>query len=150
MTNLQEDNPRPFMSKFEHINNLTLKDFTLQNSPHIHMKISDSTQVEVSGVKFNTSYAPENTEAIGMSGVNGVHIHDIYVHNGDDSVHATGSGTQSILVENSEFHGGHGLSVCGGGGVCEVRNVVFRNSKIIDQSFGARIKATSKTTGTVR
>lgn len=104
----------------------------------------------MSGLTFNTDYSGENTEAIGISNCNGVHISNIYVHNGDDSVHATGVGTQNVLVEDSEFHGGHGLSVCGGSGPCEVQNVVFRNSKIVDQSNGARIKAKSDTTGFIR
>ena len=146
----EEDNPRPYMTQFSHVTKLTLTDFSLVNTPHIHIKIGSSTDVEISGVSLNTTYDAQNTDGIGLSGVDGAHIHDIKIHNGDDSVHTTGTGTQNILVEHSEFHGGHGLSVCGGGGECDVQNVVFRNSKIIDQSIGARIKATSQTTGVVR
>jgi hypothetical protein len=148
--NAEEDNPRPFMMQFTRITGLTVKGLTLTNTPHIHMSIDSSTDVDISGTVFNTTYAANNTEAIGLSGVSGAHVHGVLVHNGDDCVHATGTGTENIVVENSTFFGGHGLSICGGGAECTVSNVLFTNNTMIDTSIGARIKLTSKTKGFIR
>ena len=45
--NKEEDNPRPFMTQFDNVNGLTLTDFKLVNTPHVHMKFSDSSNVKV-------------------------------------------------------------------------------------------------------
>ena len=55
-------------------------------------------------------------------------IHDVYIHNGDDSIAVKPSSpcTRNILVENSYFEYGHGCSIGSVGKGC-VENVLFRN-----------------------
>ena len=129
---------------------LNLIGITLTNSPHIHLKIGESRNVKIFDVVLNTTYDAENTEAICPSGVDGAHIRNVWVHNGDDCVHTSGIGTKNILVEDSAFFGGHGLSVCGEGTKCTVENVTFRNCTLTDMANGARVKLADQTSGYIR
>lgn len=83
------------------------------------------------------------------SGSSDIWIHNVYISNGDDSVAVkpnTGACTRNILVENCEFHNGHGCSIGSVGSGC-VENVVFRNISMWDQENGCRVKSYSSTEG---
>jgi polygalacturonase len=72
----------------------------------------------------------------------------VFISNGDDSVAVKPSTpcTRNILVEDSEFHHGHGCSIGSVGHGC-VENVVFRNIKMVSQQCGCRVKSYSSTEG---
>ena len=72
---------------------------------------------------------PHNTDGIDPgSGSSLVHVHDVFIHNGDDSIAVKPSSTctRDILVEDSHFEFGHGCSIGSVGKGC-VENVLFRN-----------------------
>merc|ERR1719273_1756484 len=52
--NKEEDNPRPYMMSLDSMKSLSLHDFDLINSPHIHLHISKSDTVHVFGLKLKT------------------------------------------------------------------------------------------------
>jgi|EP01043_Picozoa_sp_COSAG02_P050731 polygalacturonase len=100
---------------------------------------------------------PHNTDGIDPGGGSSeIHIHDVSIHNGDDSVavkpHGEGedSGcTRNILVENCRFEKGHGCSIGSVGKGC-VENVLFRNITMKSQENGCRVKTYSEGAGHVR
>lgn len=98
---------------------------------------------------------PHNTDGIDPGGGSSeIHIHDVTIHNGDDSVavkpHGEDSGcTRNILVENCRFENGHGCSIGSVGEGC-VENVLFRNITMINQENGCRVKTYSEGAGHVR
>jgi len=78
---------------------------------------------------------PHNTDGIDPgSGSQWVHIHDIFIHNGDDSIAVKPSDpcTRDILVENSHLEFGHGCSIGSVGSGC-VENIIFRNISMSNQ-----------------
>ena len=86
-------------------------------------------------------------------GSTGIHIHNVWIHNGDDSVAVKPSGlgdcTREILVESSHFEFGHGCSIGSVGSGC-VENVLFRNITMANQENGCRVKTYSEQAGHVR
>lgn len=97
---------------------------------------------------------PHNTDGIDPGGgSHGIHIHDVYISNGDDSVAvkpgSVGACTRDILVENCRFKNGHGCSIGSVGAGC-VQDVVFRNIEIENQEAGCRVKTYSESAGFVK
>lgn len=97
---------------------------------------------------------PHNTDGIDPGGGSSeIHIHDVFIHNGDDSVavkpHGPESCTRNILVENCRFEKGHGCSIGSVGKGC-VENVIFRNITMTSQENGCRVKTYSEDAGHVR
>ncbi len=86
-------------------------------------------------------------------GSNNIHIHDVYIDNGDDSIAVKagllGACTKNILVENCHFLQGHGCSIGSVGEGC-VENVMFRNITMGSQDNGIRLKTYSDQPGYVR
>lgn len=86
-------------------------------------------------------------------GSTGIHIHNVWIHNGDDSVavkpSSLGDCTRDVLVEHSHFEFGHGCSIGSVGSGC-VENVLFRNITMSDQENGCRVKSYSEYAGYVR
>mmetsp|Transcript_23138 Transcript_23138/g.60463 ORF Transcript_23138/g.60463 Transcript_23138/m.60463 type:complete len:414 (-) Transcript_23138:179-1420(-) len=142
----------------------TMTGVTLLDAPAFNVALHGVNGVEIGGINITSRWyvdpktdklmEPHNTDGIDpMDGTSNVHIHDVYIHNGDDSVAVKpgpmGTCTQNILVENCHFEKGHGCSIGSVGAGC-VQNVVFRNINIEDQENGCRVKTYSDSPGFVK
>ena len=137
---------------------------TLLDAPQFNVALKNVSRAELAHVNITSTWytdpetgtlmEPHNTDGIDPGdGSSDIHIHDVFIHNGDDSVavkpSALGHCTRNILVENSHFEHGHGCSIGSVGGGC-VENVVFRNITMASQECGCRVKSYSKAAGHVR
>nr|AHG54201.1 polygalacturonase 1 [Lygus lineolaris] len=89
-----------------------------------------------------------NTDGIGVGYSNNVTILNCKVHNQDDCF-VTGAGSD-ILIDNLSCTGGHGISIGSLGRGAVVERVTVKNSKIIKNMVGVRIKSTRGETGAIR
>ena len=125
---------------------------TILDAPKFNCVISNSSYVEIDGLNITSTWyidpesgdlkEPHNTDGIDPeSNSHHVHIHNVYISNGDDSVAVKPSSncTHNILVENSHFTHGHGCSIGSVGEGC-VRDVIFRNITMERQQNGCRVK----------
>jgi len=141
---------RPDLITIKGSNNFLIDGPTFQNSPMFHIVPSNCNNMEIKGISILAPPSPtsHNTDGIDPSYVNGLHIHDSYINNGDDNV-AIKEGTQNVLVENCVFGYGHGASigsVIGGTN----QNITFRNISFTNTSAGVRIKTQPGCTGSVK
>lgn len=134
---------------------------TLLNAPQFNVALDGVVGAEISGLNITSNWyvdpksgelkEPHNTDGIDPGGgSSNVHIHDVYIHNGDDSVavkpHSSPACTRNILVEDAHFEYGHGASIGSVGSGC-VENVVFRRITMAHQENGARVKSYSSSEG---
>jgi galacturan 1,4-alpha-galacturonidase len=146
--NPKQDNPRPFMMQFTDMNNFKAHDMKLQNAPHTHFKVGGGETVEIFNMHLQTKMNTANTDGIMLANVNNGHVHNVSIQNGDDCMKANDN-SKNIVFENGTCIGGHGLSIGGGSSSLDIQNVTFRDIDLIDMSYGARIKFTKKTTGSL-
>ena len=154
---------RPKMLVVSSCTDFTMKDIKILDAPEFNVALNGVTRAEISGVNITSTWyidpktkklmEPHNTDGIDPGGGSSdIHIHDIWIHNGDDSVavkpSALGDCTRNILVENSHFEHGHGCSIGSVGGGC-VENVMFRNITMSNQECGCRVKTYSESEGHV-
>ena len=144
--------------------NFTMAGVKLLDAPEFNVALNGVTGAEVHDVNITSTWyvdpksgelkEPHNTDAIDPGGGSSdIHIHDVWVHNGDDSVAVKpsklGDCTRNILVEDSHFEFGHGCSIGSVGSGC-VENVLFRNITMRKQECGCRVKTYSESAGHVR
>jgi polygalacturonase len=147
--NPEQDNPRPYMFQFKNVTDFTAHDMQLQNSPHTHFKIATGKNVEIFNMHLETRMNTSNTDGIMLANVQNGHVHNnVSIQNGDDCLKANDD-SKNVTFENGTCTGGHGLSIGGGGNSLDIQDITFRNFDLIDMSFGARIKFTKKTTGSI-
>lgn len=144
----EENNIRPFLMQLKSITNLTCHGLTLTNSPHTHLKSANVKQAEYYDLVLNTTEKSNNTDGIMFANSQYIHVHDVWVRNGDDSIKFNDD-THDVLAENSFLSGGHGCSIGGASAKLTIKNVMFRNMQLEDMTFGGRIKITKKTKGVI-
>lgn len=142
-------NNRPYMMQFKDMDGFTIHGCKLLNSPHTHLKIADSSDVEVYDMHLETTLDSQNTDGIMLASVKKGHVHDVFVQNGDDCMKANDD-CQDVTYERGTCVGGHGLSIGGGSKELHIKNIMFRDMDLSDMSYGARIKFTKKTKGYLR
>ncbi|RAL61995.1 hypothetical protein DID88_002484 [Monilinia fructigena] len=93
--------------------------------------------------------AAHNSDGIDLINSNNTIVRNISVWNQDDCVAITSG--NNVTVDGLYCFGGHGLSIGSVGGKTynNVTNIVFKNSKVVNSSNGARIKTNFNTTGVV-
>lgn len=153
---------RPDFVVFNGGSDIKVMNVTLLNAPMFNLALSNVARGEIGGINItshwynNEKTEPHNTDAIDPgSNSHDIWIHDVYVYNGDDGVaikpgSVSGGCTRNILVENSHFERGHGLSIGSVGSGC-VKDVIFRNIKLSGKGTqcGCRIKTYSNQPGFV-
>ena len=156
---------RPHYLRIQDSSDFTLRStprrsgLTILDAPKFNVVVDNSTRVEIDGLNITSTWytdpksgglkEPHNTDGIDPgSSSSFVHIHDVWISNGDDSVAVKPATpcTHDILVENSHFHNGHGASIGSVGSEC-VKNVVFRNITMSNQEAGCRVKTYTSTKG---
>jgi len=131
---------RPLMLVVRDCNDFTMTSIKLLDAPQFNVALDNVHGAEISKVNITSTWyidpktkkrmEPHNTDGIDPGGGSSdIHIFDVWIHNGDDSVAVKPSTpcTRNILVENSHFEYGHGCSIGSVGDGC-VENVLYRNS----------------------
>jgi polygalacturonase len=151
-----QNNPRLIQSN--NVNNFTVYDLSLKDSPMFHLVFSGGTGFTVWGLRIDTPANTGNTDGIDPSGSD-VTINNSYINDGDDGVaiKASGHASSNMTIENSHFWGTHGLSI-GSETNDGVSNILFKKDTVsgVDHNGitstsnnGMRIKTDSSVGGLV-
>lgn len=136
-----------------------IKDLYIQNWPVHCFYISNCNGLSIHNITLNNTAgdapnnrsngleASHNSDGFDLSSCYNVTLSDSWVRNQDDCVAITSG--DNITVRNMYCDGGHGLSIGSVGGKSNnnVTNILFENSKILNNQNGARIKSNAETTG---
>ena len=140
------------------MNNFTVYDLSLRDSPNFHLVFNGGTGFTVWGLRIDTPANARNTDGIDPSGTD-MTINDSYINDGDDGVaiKAGSYAAQNMTIENSHFYGTHGISI-GSETNKGVSNILFLNDTLSGTDSGGiastsnngmRIKTDSSVGGTV-
>jgi polygalacturonase len=114
------------------VDNLTIYQVELMNSPMYHVEIVGGRGLTVWGVQIDTPATARNTDGVDPVSESDVTIRDDMIQNGDDCVAVksdTGTPSRNITVDDVHCYGSHGLSV-GSQTAGGVYNVLFENSTL--------------------
>jgi polygalacturonase len=153
-----EDQNNPRLIQSDGVNNFTIYDLSLRDSPMFHVVFDGGTGFTVWGLRIDTPANARNTDGIDPSGTD-VTINDSYVNDGDDGVaiKAGNYAAKNMTIENSHFYGTHGISI-GSETNAGVNNILFLNDTLAGtdsngitstSNNGMRIKTDSSAGGTV-
>jgi polygalacturonase len=172
--------PNHFISLKKMTGNSVVRDLYIYNYPVHCFYITGAQNLLLERIVLNNTLgdlpnaesegkaAGHNTDGFGIASSDNVVLRDSQVWNQDDCVAIT-SGT-NLTVYNMFCHGGHGLSIGSIGGKSSmpilassskslqdsqyadntVKNVIIRDSVLVNQDNGIRIKTNSGTTGVVQ
>ena len=112
----------PAMIALRHVDNFTLYNITLRNSPGFHVSVNQTDGFTAWGVKIMTPKTARNTDGIDPGSSRNITIAYSYIHTGDDDVCLKPSGAgpvSNMSVLHDHFYTGHGMSIGSGtyGGV---------------------------------
>jgi polygalacturonase len=122
----------PILVYGDGVNNLTIYQIELEDSPMYHVYITDGHGLTVWGVEISTPATSRNTDGVDPVSESDVTIKDDMIQNGDDCVAVksnAGIPSRNITVDNVHCYGSHGLSV-GSQTAGGVYNVLFENSTL--------------------
>jgi polygalacturonase len=141
--------PRPWLIDLLKTRNILVEGVTLQNSPQYNLVIRRSTHAVVRKIHIFNPPDAANTDGIDPYSSHDVLIEDVLIDTGDDDI-AIKSGLpdekgprevcSDIVIRNSHFLHGHGLSIgseLAGG----ARNVLVENVDFAGTTNGIRIKS---------
>jgi polygalacturonase len=133
------DQNNPVLVEGDGVNNITIYQVELENSPMYHVYVQDGFGLTVWGVEINTPATSRNTDGVDPVSESDVTIKDDMIQNGDDCVAVksnAGTPSRNITVDDVHCYGSHGLSV-GSQTAGGVYNVLFENSTLNGfDSFG--------------
>lgn len=153
-----EDQNNPRLIQSNDVNNFTVYDLSLTNSPNFHLVFNGGTGFTVWGLRIKTPANARNTDGVDPSGTD-VTINNSYIQDGDDGVaiKAGSFASQNMTIENSHFYGTHGISI-GSETNAGVSNILFKNDTLSGKDSsgitstsnnGMRIKSYSSVGGLV-
>jgi polygalacturonase len=129
----------PILVEGSGVNNITIYQVELENSPMYHIEIRSGRGLTVWGVQINSPATADNTDGVDPVSESDVTIRDDMIQNGDDCVAVksnTGTPSRNITVDDVHCYGSHGLSV-GSQTAGGVSNVLFEKSTLDGfDSFG--------------
>jgi polygalacturonase len=140
--------PRPILIDLSHAQHLLISNISLIDSPSFHIQVRGA-DIEIEYVTISagncTGYvqAP-NTDGINIGGQR-IHVHDCFVHNGDDCVPTNvgwnNSDTRDVLVERVTCECGTngGVAIIADSG--SIHDVIYQNMIVrkTNQGAGAKI-----------
>ncbi len=122
----------PILVEGDGVNDITIYQVELENSPMYHVYIQNGRGLTVWGVEINTPATARNTDGVDPVSESDVTIKDDMIQNGDDCVAVKanpGTPSANITVDDVHCYGSHGLSV-GSQTAGNVYNVLFENSTL--------------------
>jgi polygalacturonase len=122
----------PILVEGDGVNDITIYQIELQNSPMYHVYIQNGYGLTVWGVEIDTPATARNTDGVDPVSESDVTIEDDMISNGDDCVAVKsnpGTPSANITVDDVHCYGSHGLSV-GSQTAGGVSNVLFENSTL--------------------
>ncbi|KAG4028806.1 hypothetical protein MFRU_019g00940 [Monilinia fructicola] len=151
--------PNHFIAASKLTGGSIIKNLFIQNWPVHLFTIRDADGLILENLTLNNTAgdapnaasgklaAAHNSDGIDLINSNNTIVRNISVWNQDDCVAITSG--NNVTVDGLYCFGGHGLSIgsVGGKAYNDVTNIVFKNSKVVNSSNGARIKTNFNTTG---
>ena len=155
--NENQNNPRLIQSNG--VNNFTVFDLSLTNSPNFHLVFNGGNGFTVWGLRIKTPANARNTDGIDPDSATNVTVNDSYIQDGDDgiAIKTNSAAASNMTIENSHFYGTHGISI-GSQTQYGVTNILVENNtvsgtdssgNVSSDNNGLRIKTTSSEGGTV-
>ncbi|KAH6808496.1 hypothetical protein C2S51_029604 [Perilla frutescens var. frutescens] len=127
---------------FMAVQNTRIFNLKFLNSMGVHLKVTDSRDVDISQLTITAPDESPNTDGIHLSSSTNVKISSSVIGTGDDCV-SIGEGTENILVSGVTCGPGHGLSIGSLGkrkDELSLKGITVRDSTLIGTTNGARIK----------
>jgi hypothetical protein len=141
---------RPMMLQLFKVDNVIIKGIRFRDAPAYFMDIAEGGRnYSISDLTLDApdwAVAP-NTDGIDIAAYD-VHVRNVSVRNGDDSL-CIKSPAGNVLIEDSTVSQGNGL-VVGTDDHVDIQNIVFRNIKALDTTFGCHFKFKYPQVGKVR
>lgn len=139
--------PRPILLELSRAEHLLLTNVTLLNSPSFHVSVRGSDMelphINVSAGGCEGWAQAPNTDALNIGGQR-IHVHDCFVHNGDDCVPTNvgwnNSDTEDVLVERVWCECGTNGGVPIIAGSASIRNVMYKDMVVKDTNQGGGAK----------
>jgi polygalacturonase len=129
----------PVLVEGNKVDQITIYQVELENSPMYHIEIIGGRELTVWGVEINSPATARNTDGIDPVSESDVTIMNDMIQNGDDCVAVksnAGVASRNITVDDVHCYGSHGLSI-GSQTAGGVYNVLFENSTLNGyDSFG--------------
>jgi polygalacturonase len=129
----------PILVEGDGVNDITIYQVELENSPMYHVYIQNGYGLTVWGVEIDTPATARNTDGVDPVSESDVTIENDMIQNGDDCVAVKsnpGVPSRNITVDDVHCYGSHGLSV-GSQTAGGIYNVLFENSTLNGyDSFG--------------
>ena len=122
----------PVLVEGSGVDNLTIYQIELENSPMYHVEVSGGRGLTVWGTQISSPATARNTDGVDPVSERDVTIRDDMIQNGDDCVAVKsdpGTPSRDITVDDVHCYGSHGLSV-GSQTAGGVANVLFENSTL--------------------
>jgi polygalacturonase len=122
----------PVLVQGSGVNNITIYQVELEDSPMYHVEVQNGHGLTVWGVEISTPATARNTDGVDPVSESDVTIKDDMISNGDDCVAVKanpGTPSRDITVDDLHCYGSHGLSV-GSQTAGGVSNVLFENSTL--------------------
>jgi polygalacturonase len=122
----------PILVEGDGVNDITIYQVELENSPMYHVYIQNGYGLTVWGVEINTPATARNTDGVDPVSESDVTIKNDMIQNGDDCVAVKsnpGTPSANITVDDVNCYGSHGLSV-GSQTAGGIYNVLFENSTL--------------------
>jgi polygalacturonase len=133
----------PWMMVLRKVDNFTLYQITLRNSPGFHVAVNETDGFTAWGVKIMTPKWARNTDGIDPGSSRNITIAHCFIHTGDDDVAVKSSKagpSQNISVLHNHFYSGHGMSI-GSGTNGGVDHMLVDDLTIDGADNGLRIKS---------
>jgi polygalacturonase len=122
----------PILVEGDGVNDITVYQVELENSPMYHVYIQNGYGLTVWGVEISTPATARNTDGVDPVSESDVTIENDMIQNGDDCVAVKsnpGAPSANITVNDVHCYGSHGLSV-GSQTAGGIYNVLFENSTL--------------------
>jgi polygalacturonase len=122
----------PILVQGSGVNDITIYQVELEDSPMYHIEIQNGYGLTVWGVEIDSPATARNTDGVDPESESDVTIKDDMISNGDDCVAVKanpGTPSRNITVDDVHCYGSHGLSV-GSQTAGGVSNVLFENSTL--------------------
>nr|GMD72924.1 exopolygalacturonase clone GBGE184-like [Ipomoea batatas] len=132
----------PVSLVFQGVRNSALHHLNFVNSKGFHLKITDSSGINVSHLRITAPGNSPNTDGIHISETTNIKVTNSVIQTGDDCV-SIGDGNNNVIVSGIKCGPGHGISIGSIGKRPDeksVKGVRVSNCTLTGTTNGARIK----------